>query len=88
MRATTSRKRRWRRGDHDRMSMPWAPPTSTWVAGAISDAIVSTTSRERESFTSRSGAGSSRERIDGCSAAAPHTGSSEIQPASSHHWPL
>ena len=71
MRATTSRKRLLDEAIMTRMSIPWAPPTSTWVAGAIREAIVSTTSRDRDSFTSRSGAASSSDRIDGCSAAAP-----------------
>ena len=51
------------------------PPTS-WrssIAGAISDAPVSSARRSRVSRGSRSGAARRASRIDGCSAAAPHS---------------
>ena len=49
------------------------PPSSTCRPGAISEATVSTPSRCQDRLVSFSGTGSSRVRIDGCSAEVPQS---------------
>ena len=62
------------RGDvDDERSSPSSMTCSRAMTGAISDAQVSVTSRSGVRRGSRSGAARSRSRIDGCSAAAPHS---------------
>ena len=74
IRATTSRNSAAEAPIMTKLSMSAVRACSTVSAiGAISDAAVSTIRRVLESLDSFSGADSSSVRIDGCSAAAPHS---------------